>query len=327
MGEPTRIVVGGIGPIPGASIRIQKEYFAANLDHIRTALLHEPRGHSDMFGAVLLPPNNDSADLAVFFMDDGGYLDMCGHGIVGASVAAIETGFVPITEPLTELRVETPAGLINIQLQVLNKIIGDVTVTNVDSFLYESGVNIDLGAMGQVNVDISYGGNFFALVDTNDLGFDLTMDNLGRFIETGMLIKNTLAGMPHPIHPTLGTLPVSLIEFSKQDRENRLSARNLVVFGKGQFDRSPCGTGTCAKMASLYAKSKLGLNEPFIHQSIINTTFTGMLTAESKINDQQTVTPQITARAYIIGIQQFVLNSNDPLCDGFYMDRAGYGSS
>lgn len=316
MGEPTRVVVGGTGPAPGSSMFEKKNYFRENLDYIRTALMHEPRGHGDMFGAIILDPVTSDASFGLLFMDGGGYLDMCGHGSIGAAAAALEIGLVEAIEPVTRLKIDTPAGTISACAELKNGAVETISIINVPSFLYEENVCVSCDNKN-INVDIAFGGNYFAIVNARDAGLELTTANIGRFVNCGMGILQDINSRLSLKHPwTNRPMEVALVEFTGPPAGEHANARNLVVFGRGQFDRSPCGTGTCAKMAALYAKGLLELNQPFIHESIIGTTFTGRLIDRTTINGKTAVIPEITARSFITGIQQFIIDPRDPFKHG-----------
>ncbi len=317
-GEPTRVVVAGVPFLQGTMAekrrQLQKEY-----DFIRTTLMHEPRGHGDMFGAIIMEPAHPKADIGVVFMDTGGYLAMCGHGSIGAVVAALTTGLVSLEEPATEVLMDTPAGLVRARAQVEDGHPSQVAVENVPAFLYRSGVKVKTPS-GPVSVDISFGGNFFALVPAKSLGLEVKLAHLPELIERGMAIRAAIDEQVDVIHPTQPHInTVDLVEIYEDLEGEEADCRNAVVFGEAQVDRSPCGTGTSAKMAALYAKGLLGLQQPFVNESIIGTQFTGRLVHEEQMEDRTVVVPEITGSAYVTGFQQFVVDPNDPLRFGFLL--------
>ena len=265
MGEPTRIIIGGIPQIPGNTMSEKKEYLEKNMDHIRTAVMHEPRGHNDMFGSIITQPTMPEADLGIIFMDGGGYLNMCGHGSIGAATAAVETGMVEVKEPYTQIKFEAPAGLVTANVKVEDGKAKEVSVINVPAFLYKRDVEVDLPGVGTVTFDISFGGSFFAIVKASELGVEIEPKNVNLITERAMaLLKiiNETIKVQHPIKTHIKT--VDLVEIYGPAKSPEASMQNVVVFGEGQVDRSPCGTGTSAKMATLYAKGQLKINEPFI---------------------------------------------------------------
>ncbi len=318
MGEPTRVIVGGLGPIPGASMGEKRNYLAANLDTVRTSLMHEPRGHRDMFGSIICDPSDPSADLGVIFMDGGGYLDMCGHGSIGTVTVALEMGIIIPREPHTDLVLDTPAGRIRARAEVHEGKVGRVTIQNVPSFLFAGGIPLDVPPFGTVRADIAYGGNFFALAEAADLGIEISLENSERLVDAGMRILKTARDTIRAYNPGTGQYgSVDLVEICGPPRSSGADALNVVIFGDGQFDRSPCGTGTCAKMAALHAKGRLLIGREFVNESILGTIFSGRLVSEIRIEDRIAVVPEITASAFITGIQQFVINPDDPLRHGF----------
>ncbi|MEW6662052.1 MAG: proline racemase family protein [Bacillota bacterium] len=320
MGEPTRIVVGGIPHIPGKTMAEKKKYLEKEIDALRTALMLEPRGHRDMFGSILTAPVAEEADLGIVFMDSSGYLNMCGHGTIGAVTVALETGILPANEPETRVVLDTPAGLVRAVARVSGERVASVTVENVPAFMYRKDIKVVLPDQGEITLDISYGGNFFAIVPVEQFGLDIIPENGQILSSLGMKILQAVreqVSVVHPEHPHINS--VDLVEFSGKPLGSMGHARNAVVFGKAQLDRSPCGTGTCAKMASLFAKGQLSLGQEFIHESIIGTTFAGRLLQETKVGDYPAVIPQITGRAFITAIQQFIIDPEDPLRDGFFL--------
>lgn len=318
MGEPTRVVIGGVRPIPGETMAEKREYLKAHLDHIRTALMLEPRGHKDMFGAVLMEPADPQADLGVVFMDGTAYLNMCGHGIIGAVTVALEMGLLEMKEPLTEVTFDTPSGLVCAMAETEESRVKSVRVENVPSFLFSEEIQLDVPGIGQIPIDIAFGGNFFALVDSVHLQLKIVPENVGKLVDAAMNILRRVNRVVEVAHPTKSHLrSVDLVEIHHEVKGSNVHGRNVVVFGEGQVDRSPCGTGTCAKMAALFAKGKLGLEEEFIHESIIGTTFSGRLLRKTVVGKIPAVIPEIRGRAFITGIQQFLIDPTDPLKYGF----------
>jgi proline racemase/trans-L-3-hydroxyproline dehydratase len=318
MGEPTRIVLGGLGRIQGKTMMEKRRFVTDNLDHLRTALMHEPRGHRDMFGAMIVDPTDPAADLGIIFMDGSGYISMCGHGVIGAVTVVLEMGMIDAVEPFTKVTLDTPAGLVHATAAVDNHTIKSVTFQNVPSFLYREGFPFELPDGGSISLDIAFGGNFFALVSASDVGFEIVPENAPKFVDLGINILQSLKGVIEVSHPTNEYIKsVDLVEFCGPPHADGADAKNIVVFGQGQIDRSPCGTGTCAKMAALFAKGELGLGQEFVHESIIGTTFVGKLVREEMLGERAAVIPEITGQAFITGIQQFVLDPDDPLQYGF----------
>jgi proline racemase len=318
MGEPTRIVIGGIPAIPGKTMPEKKQYLIDNMDNIRTAIMHEPRGHKDMFGSIITQPTSEVADIGIIFMDGGGYLNMCGHGSIGAATIAVETGMVEVKEPYTDLVLEAPAGLVKARVKVENGKAKEVSIINVPSFLYKSGIEIEVEGIGKVKIDLSFGGSFFVLVKAADLGLDICPENATKLSEVGMKILKIVNSTVEIQHPTLPHIKTAdLIEIYGPAKSADATMQNVVVFGDGQMDRSPCGTGTSAKMATLYAKGELGIDEEFIYESILCTKFRGRILETTKVGEYTAVIPEITGSAYITGFNHFVIDPNDPVKYGF----------
>lgn len=318
MGEPTRIVVGGVPVIPGKTMPEKKAYLEQNLDHIRTAIMHEPRGHKDMFGSIITQPTKEEADLGIIFMDGGGYLNMCGHGSIGALTVAVELGMVPVQEPYTDVVLEAPAGLVKGKVKVEDGKAKEVSIVNVPSFLYKQDVEVDVPEVGKLTIDISFGGSFFALVKSSDLGMDICTSNAQKLCDVGMKILKAVNEQVKVQHPVLEHIKsVDLVEIYGPAKNPKATLQNVVVFGQGQVDRSPCGTGTSAKLATLYAKGHLKMNEEFIYESITGTMFKGRVIEETKVGDYNAIIPEITGSAYITGFNQFIIDPEDPLKYGF----------
>ncbi len=321
-GEPTRVLIAGV-PFLRGSMAEKRRQLEAEHDSIRTTLMHEPRGHADMFGAVLTAPAHPEADVGVVFMDTGGYLAMCGHGSIGAVAAALAIGLVPRQEPESNVLIDTPAGLVRARVEMRDGRLGQIAVENVPAFLYLSGVQVELPS-GLLEVDISFGGNFFALVPAHRLGLTVEPAQLADLVTRGMEIRAAIDQQLEVVHPTKPQIDtVDLVEIYEDRPEKGIDCRNVVVFGDGQVDRSPCGTGTSAKMALLYAKGCLGLNEPYVNQGIIGTRFTGRLLREESVGDVTGVVPEIAGSAYVTGFHQFVVDSRDPLKSGFPLASDG----
>lgn len=317
-GEPTRTVLSGLPPVLGATMAEKKQYMMEYLDHFRTLLMQEPRGHRDMVGAIITHPTTGRGQYGILFMDSSGYLDMCGHGTIGVTMTLIEIGMVPSKEPETIVAFDTPAGLVEGRAKIEGGRVVEVSVANVSSFLYAREVKIDLPGIGKITIDVSFGGNFFAMTPAKALGVSIQPENIEKLIQLGMMIKEAVNEKVRVQHPTERHITtVELTEIYDRPDPSRPFSRNVVIFGQGQVDRSPCGTGTSAAMATLYGKGELSLNEEFTNESIIGTHFRGKLTREVKVGKFVGVDPIITGDAYITGIQQFVVDPSDPVKYGF----------
>ena len=322
MGEPTRVIVGGLPSIPGHTMADKKKYLETHLDHLRTATMHEPRGHLNMFGSVLTQAVEENSSFGIIFMDGGGYLNMCGHGSIGAVTVAIQTGIVKPVEPETVVFFDSPAGTIEARAVVEKKIVKSVTLTNVPSFLYKRDQKIEVPGLGEITFDIAFGGSFFAIMPANQVGLSVETKNVHKFIQAGLKIRKAVNEQVKVQHPELEHInTVDLVEFYERPKDEGEEYKNVVIFGEGQADRSPCGTGTSAKMATLYAKGELALNSEFVYASIINTRFTGRLLREAgKVGEFNAVVPEITGSAHITSFNQFVIDDRDPLKHGFVLN-------
>lgn len=309
-GEPTRILLDGFdrSTLTGDSVRAKRESFAEQYDWIRELLMREPRGHDDMFGAVVVEPHDDAADLGVFFTDSGGYLDMCGHGTIGVVSALVELGHLP-AEPT--IYVETPAGIVEARPQYADEGVDRVTIQNVESFVYDATTVSVSFLDSPLHVDVVYAGNFFALVDSEQLGVPVDTARTDDFVDWGLEIRDALndeLDIVHPFSGEPGDVSITEIYESSDDAD-----RSIVVFGDGQVDRSPCGSGTCAKMALLHDAGHLAVDEPYVHESVIGTQFEGRIVETRRQDGITLVLPTITGSAWITGKHTFVRDPRDPI--------------
>ena len=323
-GEAARLVTAGIPKIPGKDMVEKKQYFIEHLDDVRKSVMFEPRGHQDMFGAFLLPPTKEEADFGLVFMDTGGYLNMCGHNTIAAVTAAVETGMVDVEEGATEKEVvvETPAGLIyaTAKLKDNGTKVKEVSFKNVESFLYKRDVELDVEGVGNVKFDISFGGSFFCIISADQLGLEVKPENASKLKEAGLKIRDAINANIEIQHPTLAHIKtVDLVEIYDKPSHPEATFKNVVVFGDGNIDRSPCGTGTSAKLATLYAKGELKPGEPFVYESILGTLFKGRIVEERKLADFDAVIPEITGSGYILGFSNYVYDPDDSLTYGFLL--------
>lgn len=311
-GEPTRIVTGGIdrSSFAGGSVADQRDRFRAELDWVRKLLMKEPRGHDDMFGAVVTEPSQEQADAGAFFMDSGGYLDMCGHGTIGVVTALLERGEREFDQVVT---LETPAGLVETRPTVEDGVVTSVALRNVESFVYgQTAVDIE-GPAGEttVPVDVVYAGNYFALVDSQDVSLPVETANTDAFVDLGVRIRDRVNAELDVVHPYSGREgTVSCTEFYESRPE---ADRNVVVFGDGSVDRSPCGTGTCAKMTLLHERDELELGDPYLYESVIGTRFEGRLLDAERRETGTVVTPEVAGSAKLIGEHTFIRQPHDSL--------------
>ena len=322
MGEATRIVYEGFPTLQGKTMMQKKDDLMEHYDHLRKVLMLEPRGHRDMFGAVLTEPVHEEADVGVIFMDSGGCLNMCGHGSIGTASMLVETGMVEVTEPYTEVILDAPSGVIRTRVHVVNGEAVEVSILNVPSFLYQEKQMVHTKKYGDISFDISFGGSFFALVDAEKAGILLKLDNVTQITELGMELLTAINRECVISHPYLDITTVDLVEFYAPTTNQRANLRNCVIFGDAQVDRSPCGTGTSAKLAALYSAGQLGLHEEFVYESITGSLFRGEAVQEVEIAGKKGIIPQITGSAYITGLNELIVDEQDPLKYGFLLGRA-----
>jgi proline racemase len=316
-GMPTRVVTGGVAPIPGDTMAQRRRYFVDNLDELRQFLMNEPRGHASMSGAVLQPSTRPDADWGVVFIEVSGLLPMCGHGTIGVATVLVETGMVAVREPETVVRLDTPAGLVETRIRVRDGVAERVTLRNVDAFALELDAKVTVPGLGTVRYDMAYGGNFYAIVDLD--GIDLPFDRARKddILAAGMKIMNAINERNRPQHPADDLIGgCKHVQFLAPGSTARHS-RNALVIHPGCFDRSPCGTGTCARMAQLHARGELALDTEFINESFIGTRFTGRLVEETTVGGKPAVTPEFSGRAWITGTANYLLDPQDPFPAGF----------
>ena len=319
MGEPTRVIYDGFPELPGDTMMQKKEYLTAHYDHLRSALMLEPRGHRDMFGALMTEPVHEEADFGVIFMESGGCLNMCGHGSIGTAAVIVETGMIPVTEPYTDVVLDAPSGLIRARVHVVDGKAQEVSILNVPSFLYQERQRVSLPEWGEIRFDISFGGSFFAIINAEEIGLRLEADNIDRIEALGMKLLTEINRTISVKHPTLDIKTVDLVEFYSHTDTEKANMKNCVVFGDGQIDRSPCGTGTSAKIASLYARGQQKLGEEFVYESITGSLFRAVAMEETEVGGYKAIIPQITGSAYLTGISQWILDERDPQEYGFLL--------
>ena len=314
VGEPTRVVVGGLPKIPGDSVAQKREYVRSKMDYVRHFLCNEPRGHDGMYGALLTEPGSEDADFGVIFFSPVGYDDMCGHGTIGVATVLIETGMVHVEGTSKEVILETPAGLIRVAANMAGKELKSISFVNVPAFLYKEDISVNVPGYGEVKGDVAFGGNWYFYVNAKEIGVRVRSENIDDLIKTGIAIRNEFNkefDLVHPTDPNISTklLGVSIIDSPAKNK--RADQNNIVVEGK-LVDRSPCGTGTCGRMAVLFAKNKLGLNEGFVNESITGAVFHGRLIEKTKVGEYPAVIPEITGSAYVTGFNHIVLDPDDP---------------
>lgn len=316
-GNPVRVVTGGAPILKGDTIFEKRLHFLEEFDWIRKGLMFEPRGHDMMSGSILYPPSNPENDIAVLFIETSGCLPMCGHGTIGTVTIAIEEGLVTPKIP-GQLRLETPAGLVEIRYKLKNNKVESVRLTNIPSYLAAENLNVNCPELGELTVDVAYGGNFYAIVDPqkNFKGIqNHTTDQLipwSRAIRTAM---NELYTFEHPENNKISGL--SHILWTGDTIDKSSTARNAVFYGDKAIDRSPCGTGTSARMAQWYAKGKLKSGDEFIHESIIGSKFIGRIEKETTLDGKPAIIPSIEGWAKVTGYNTIFIDDEHPFKEGF----------
>ncbi len=323
-GMPTRVVLSGVEAIPGASMFERREYAREHLDDLRRFLMYEPRGHHAMSGAILMPPTDPAADLGVLFIEVTGFLPMCGHGTIGVCTVAVERGLVPVREPETSIALDTPAGIVRARVAVEGGRARSVTLTNVPSYLALRDAVVEVPGLGSIRFDLAYGGNFYAIVEAADAHLRLALDEAPAIVDRGMRIMRAVAEQhrfSHPLEPRISDLRHVL--FTAPPTLAGADARGAIVLAPGQLDRSPCGTGTSARMAQRHARGELGAGETFVHESILGTPFYGIVERECElVRGVRGIVPAIRGSAWISGYASYVLASDDPFPRGFLIPTA-----
>ncbi|MCR9170877.1 MAG: 4-hydroxyproline epimerase [bacterium] len=316
-GNPVRVVAEGGPKLHGANMSEKRQHFLQEYDWIRRGLMFEPRGHDMMSGSILYPPTDPSNDVGVLFIETSGCLPMCGHGTIGTVTIAIEEGLI---EPKTpgKLRLETPAGLVHIEYVLEGAKVTSVKLTNVPAFLAEESIAVACSDLGELKVDVAYGGNFYAIVDPqeNFSGLqDYSADQLIRWSREIREYLNANHSFEHPEDPSIRE--VSHLLWTGDTLDPMSTARNAVFYGDKAIDRSPCGTGTSARMAQWHAKGKLTLGERFIHESIIGSKFIGKIEAETTVAGRKAIIPSVEGWARIYGYNTLIIDDEDPYAHGF----------
>ena len=318
-GEPLRIVTGGYPPLPGGTILEKRAYVRDNLDHLRKVLMFEPRGHFDMYGALLVEPNLPGADLAVLFMHNEGYSTMCGHAILALGRYAVDEGLVAATEPLTRVNIECPCGMVVADVEVKDGKAGAVSFESVPAFLFARDLVTDVPGHGGIVYDIAYGGAFYALADCRQFGLEFGRDPARAFVEAAAaLTERVKAAVPlsHPDHDDLAFLYGSILTDGGSGAGG-VPTRNICVFADRQVDRSPTGSGVTARLAAMHAKGEAGTGETRLFESIVGSRFEGAVARRAKAGELDAVTVRVSGRAHYSGRAEFVVEDDDPLGRGF----------
>lgn len=316
-GMPTRVILGGVPPVPGESMLDRREFFEAHLDDVRLMLMREPRGHGAMSGAVLQPPATPDGHFGVLFIEVSGMLPMCGHGTIGVATVLAETGMVPVEDGRATVRLDAPAGRVEADVTVDPGEPTSVRLRNVPSFVDALDCSARLPDGREIPYDMAFGGNFYALVRADDLGLELAPGASRELIAAGIELMDAIDQQRRPEHPDdprmAGCKHVVLTAAGGDGAD----ARNATIVRPGWIDRSPCGTGTSARMAQLHARGELAIGQGFVNESLIGTRFEGTLTGETEVAGRPAVLPVIEGRAWITGMGQYTLDPTDPFPEGF----------
>ena len=319
-GEPFRVITGGFPELSGGTILARRRWVKEHFDHLRTALMWEPRGHADMYGCIVTPPVTPGADIGVLFMHNEGYSTMCGHGIIAITKVVLETGLVAMKAPETTIRIDSPAGLITAHARVDHRKVKSVCFQNVPSFVLARDDTVEVPGLGRVRYDIAFGGAFYAYVQAADVDVTCTPQDFRSLIEKGMAIKRAVMEsrpIPHPFEPDLGFLYGTIFIGPPQGADAH--SRNVCIFAEGEVDRSPTGTGVSGRLAIHYARGDIGLNERLVVESIIGSRFKGRVVETTTFGNYPAIIPEIEGTAHITGRQEFLIDPSDPLRNGFIL--------
>jgi proline racemase len=329
-GEPGRVITGGVLDVPGHTMFEKKTWLEQHADHLRKRMLREPRGYPAANCNLLLPPSHPQADAGFVIMEQVEYPGMSGSNTICVVTALVETGMVAAQEPRTTLRLDTPAGLVQVEAEVRGGKVKSVTFENVPAFAVHLDATVEVPQLGTVTVDVAYGGMFYVIADAQPFGLRLTPDEGRDIVRIGEMIKAAACQqlpVEHPENP--GIRGITIAELTAPPTRPEAVAKNAVIVSTGRLDwnrpatwtgaldRSPCGTGTCARMAVLHAKAKLPLHQPFPHEGILGTIFTGCLVRETRVGKYPAVVPTLTGSAWITGFAHYVLDPDDPFPEGF----------
>jgi 4-hydroxyproline epimerase len=316
-GNPVRVVMGGGPQLSGASMSERRQHFLAEFDWIRTGLMFEPRGHDMMSGSILYPPTRPDCDIGILFIETSGCLPMCGHGTIGTVTVAVEQGLVRPKAPGV-LRLETPAGLVIAEYEQKGEYVESVRLTNVPGFLHSTGLQAECPGIGTLKVDVAYGGNFYAIVEPQAGYRDMADFTAGQLVQMSPALRKNLNAKYTFQHPENATIKgLSHILWTGAPKAEGAHARNAVFYGDKAIDRSPCGTGTSARMAQLAAKGKLKVGDSFVHESIIGSLFKGRVKEAAKVGNYEAIVPSVEGWARITGYNTIFIDDRDPYKHGF----------
>lgn len=319
-GEVGDVIIGGVLDVPGKTMYEKLQYFLTKQDHIRQLLLNEPRGRSSMNTNLLLPPCDPRADAGFLIMESEEYAPMSGSNTICTTTVLLETGMIPMQEPVTKLALDTAAGLVEVTAECEDGKCKNVAFDNVPAFVAVLDLEVQVPGLGTVTVDVAWGGMWYVLVDAASLGLKIESADGQRLVEVGERVKRAVQRQYTPVHPenpSIKGVTVLALTEPLTDGPNGKISKNTVVVSPGRFDRSPCGTGTCARMAVLHARGELKVGESFVYRSIIDTEFVCHIRGIAKVGSYDAVLPTVKGRAWITSYKQIVLDSTDPFPQGF----------
>ena len=317
-GEPFRVITGGLPELEGDTILARRRYMRDHLDHLRTALMWEPRGHADMYGCIVTPPVSPEADFGVLFLHNEGYSSMCGHGIIAITTIAVETGMVPLEAPVTTVRIDSPAGLVTAHAKIVDRRVASVYFHNVPSFVLALDEEVEVPGLGTIRYDIAFGGAFYAYVDVVQVGLETRPDDYGALIEKGMAIKNAVMAsrpIPHPFEEDLSFLYGTI--FTGAPHTPDAHSSNVCIFAEGEVDRCPTGTGVSGRLALHHARGEIAVDQTIEIESILSTRFKGRVVKTAAFGPHAAIIPEVEGRAWLTGCNEFWIDPDDPLKTGF----------
>jgi proline racemase len=320
-GEPLRIVTGGYPDIPKGTILEKRAYVRDHLDHLRKILMFEPRGHYDMYGALLVEPDLPGADLAVLFMHNEGYSTMCGHAIVALGRYAVDEGLVAKQEPITIVNIEAPCGLVVASVEVRDGKAGAVSFESVPAFLFAGGQTIELAGHGTISFDIAYGGAFYALADCHQFGLEFGPDRVRDFVDAATTLTDRLKAefpLSHPDHADLAFLYGTILTDGRDPFSGDVT-KNICVFAEAEVDRSPTGSGVTARLAAMHAKGEIAIGQTRMFESIAGSRFSGAVVRTAKAGPHEAIIARVGGRAYYSGRAEFIVEADDELGRGFLL--------
>jgi proline racemase len=318
-GEPLRIVTSGYPPLPKGTILEKRAYVRDNLDHLRKILMHEPRGHHDMYGALLVEPDLPGADLAVLFMHNEGYSTMCGHAVIALGRYAVDKGLVAAKEPVTRVNIECPCGMVIADVEVKEGKAGNVSFESVPAFLFSKDAELDLGDLGPVRFDIAYGGAFYCLISAAQFGLEFGASSVRAFTDAADALTQAAKSIPlsHPDFSDLAFLYGTIITDGGDGKS--APSKNVCVFADREVDRSPTGSGVTARLAATYVRGSIGIGETRLFESLTGARFTGEIARALRAGPLDAIIARVGGRAYYSGEASFSVEADDPLGGGFLL--------